>query len=575
MRRIATRWIAILALHQLACAATRSSTLERPASGEHRTQASSLVTPVASTVSVEPAADWDCSRQVELNQQDLGSAVEVPGELALRTLNADLNDSGRSPDGQRCSQAGQRSIVEPDDCREHPGTLAALAQALEIADVRQRDRRLARLEPCHSLTPGLVSALRAELDPTCSDVIAQAALNQSGRAEMSLQIRATLVALAHAARVMRSAAMPRFAGNGKRENVERYRVNTVRPWLAAQTKRIQATGERLGMLDGTGYARAISAMALATAWSQVYIGARSRPVPDSIKRQYDERSRYYGMLDEELSPIRARALQAHAEAAALVSRHGIRHSPLADQWFKTVGAVANRAAYNAAEYLSVTRPTDCAATTPVERLARRIPAFYAGVLFTGSELTEPCVVRGLIDQGISLAHRRAWQQNRPSAEIASLLAYGHVALARRSFDALHFDEALRRLVYVRASRQHLTVDEELLLATACAARSVPWNVAPDEGDRANIRTGFEPLVRYAQTIAPEANRSLALLNAALMAPMAGWALAVQAQGLFNQSMELANGTSAQPCVTKRGWLFGASPWLERRTVDACVIVEPL
>jgi|GEM_PF-3438925 len=299
-----------------------------------------------------------------------------------------------------------------------------------------------------------------------------------------------------------------------------------------------------------------------------------------MKREYEQRTRYYGMLDLALGTLRERAVQAHAAAAVQVSREGIRHSPLADEWFENLGGIAQGPWYHAARELRVPAPPGHRTDTPMARLARRIPAYYSGLLVSGADLNRASIVRSLIEQGLAAAHRRAWLRSPPQAEVASLLAHASVALARRSLDVAYFDEAVRQLSRVRALRQPLSADEDLLLATACAGRRSRWRLDQGVPARPAVTADWQrmlqPLVGYAQTSAPRTNRALALSSAAWFASLNGPELGEHAHRLFEQARELANGTPAQSCIESSATLFGGSGGpFRRELVEPCLIAEPL
>jgi hypothetical protein len=423
----------------------------------------------------------------------------------------------------------------------------------------------------------VISALRAEFDMACGDVIAQSALKKS-RGDEAPDTRAALVALAYASRLARNRlALPRFTGESDEKNLEHYRTKVLRPWLQAESARIEPSDAQLKKLGDYSYARAIGAMAVALAWTRVHGTVRSNPIPDTMKRLYEQRTRYYGMLDDELSYVMQLKVRADTEAAALVSRYGIRHSPLADAWYKGVAGSWNQGA--AANQLHMPRPPGCAASSTAARLASQIPSFYAGLFVARSEATQPCVVAGLIEQGLSIAHRRAWRDTPPGADVASLLALGSFAVARRSFDPVYFDESVRQLARVREQRHALTADEELLLATSCAARGVSWvlSARPNEAHPRATEAAVRPLLQYAQSSAPKANRALALLNAAQLLRMGAPEVAERSYGLYHQAKDLAIGTPAQPCVENSADSFGEyQNWARFRTAKgACVMAEPL
>ncbi len=504
----------------------------------------------------------------EVFPENLGpAAAEAQMSSALPERGRDILEivPGLSRAPERCKP---RMRAPGNKCNDWSTAWALLDGALSTEDAAARDQRLWLVEACPMLEPGLVRALRAELDPPCGEVIVAPLLAARGSL-LSVEWIDILSGLALASRLHRAIApLPQYRGRATKVGVEQYRSKTLAPWCIEQMARLQQLEAQVNRLDRGRYGEAMAKAALAGVWHSLSISARQNAIPEEVKRNYEERSRYYGTMDQELAAARQRAESLDVVAATLLSRQGIRRSPIVNAWYLASRTNTVSSYVRALHLLRLPRPLEYPAVTPQQRVARRLPSYYAGRVFSVTDIRDVVLVRGLIENGLAVSHRRGWAQGTVSSEIAILLAHARVALGRRTWDSLQFDEAIRLLRGARDKSQQSS-DVQLLLATAMAARSRSRN--SDLLGEGNARiTHWEALGALAEGAAPLVTKSFALANLALLRFVGiSDEEAVIPQQLLERSFAGAAGTDLAPCLRELGMTslkFIAAP-------SACTITE--
>jgi hypothetical protein len=443
-----------------------------------------------------------------------------------------------------------------------------LADALEVGDIASRDRKLWRLERCSAFPGGLIRALRAELDPDCGDVIIKSLLDDP-KVQLPADIASTLAGLVHAAWFRRAVSpLTSLKGGVGPEDIRRFlRADLVR-WRDAQVKRLTALEPSVQTLPAGSYGQAVAALALATAWHELGQGARRTSIPDWVKKDYELRTIYYGGLDESLEASIQHAQQLSVKASNLASRHGIRTSPIAKAWLRS--AVPEWRYPWVLGKLLLPIPPAFAAETPRERAALRLLSYYAGLLLTEHDLENARVVRGLVANGLALAHRRYWAKHPPSDEIRELLAYARIAVARHTFDAIHFDEAIRLLQTIDARVQG-TPELQLLLAVATAARTLSRGVESIWDTTLRV-THWEPLQDFAEHCTVGYLRAFALADQAILRSLnADESTAFEVDRVWRRSLQAAAGNGAEDCIEYQGDLLQ----FRRRPHKPCTLADPL
>jgi hypothetical protein len=514
--------------------------------------------------------DPPLGQEVLPSEPDPTASAAITDETRAALRASRVAVPGLAPPPQSC----QSRIVVPSRatdsrCADASTAWPLLADALEVGNVAARDRKLAWLERCTAFPHGLVRALRAELDPSCGDVILDPLLADP-KLQVSNALATTLLGLVHAARLKRAVStVPALKGATRPQDVRQFLQVKLAQWRDDHLQRLSALEASVHALPVDSYGQTIASLALATAWHELALGARRAPAPGSIIKDYELRTLYYGGSDDALESTSQHAVQLSIAAAALASRHGLRGSLIANAWHR-VAAQSRRYPKLLSELLLPKAP-ETPAQTPRERIAYRLPSYYAPLLFSKQDLDDPRVVRGLIANGLAAAHRQHWKQHAPGDGIAELLVYGRVALARHTFDTIHLDEAIRLLQSIRVRVQG-SPELQLLLGIATAARTAtrsPHTV----WDTTLSVTGCEPLQDLAEHCSVAYVRAFAFANQAVLRSLnASEDKALDIERLWGLARQAVTGTDAEACIS-----YQAGFWLESRNQRhaVCTLADPL
>ena len=489
-------------------------------------------TKVASPAVIEPPLEHEKlpdSRRISIDRNAGGWAFTYGFQTAVPGL------PGAAPS---CSARGQSIARQPNTkCADASSAWSLLADALELTDTTARDRQLWHLEACPAFAPGLMRALRAELDPNCGDVIAKPFL-KSPSLEVTDELIDALAGLAQAARLHRAITpLTPFKGPPTLDGIDRYRTLVLVPWRDAQLARLSVLGAQIqGLVDG-GYGKTQALIALAQARHDLARRLRAAPIPDAIRRDSEMRTRYYSGIDDETAKVVKDNAALDAYTACLASRQGNRRA--------FVGLESSFASILSRLKLPV--PPAYTPQTPKQRAAHRLPAYFAGLLLSSEDISDARIVRGLIDNGLSIPHRRAWAQNKPTADVAELLAYARVRLARHTSDVIHFDEALF-LLSDMPERVRQSPELQLLRATATAGRTGPRTSQGSGAVNAHI-TQLEALRVLAASPVVTSVKIFAVVNQALFQLQgADDAGTMTAYRLLYGAYRAAERTDIAPCV---------------------------
>jgi hypothetical protein len=253
-----------------------------------------------------------------------------------------------------------------------------------------------------------------------------------------------------------------------------------------------------------------------------------------VKRSHESRARFYASLDAELAKFKARKGALLLRAAERIALQGVHRGVDADRWYSFFRARDLS--------LRLEAPPLVVASSASERVVASVPAFYAQRLFAERLLDDPRLFRLLAEPGIPPESRRRLEQRALSAADAEVLAYFHAALAQRSAQPAHWNEALR---WLEAANPRSPA-AELLLATA---RSALLCVPAPESPAPACELGS--LDRFAETSAPARLRAFALSNAAVFATrdntLAGFERAAQR---LSKARALAPDLATQRCLVR-------------------------
>lgn len=434
--------------------------------------------------------------------------LPVPSARGSRELPKALASvRGVSPPPSRC---GMRSVSVKPARACGAQALERLASAVEL-DAAKRDTALSELEGCTEFPAGMVRALRADSMRECADSLVAPYLARA-QGKVDAELGDALLALALAARFDRAVRAPqRFTGAGTERDVAKYRADVLAPWKERELAKLSDLDAAAAVVGTSGYAATIVTLARERALRTLYRLGRGAPIPDQIKKDYELRTRYYGMVDATLADVSERRNVLEAQASEQVSRQGLHRSPDTDarypSGYPNPGWGARDDGYFG--FLLLEPPPGTDASTTTERIVRKIPSFYAELLFGDGVVNDARLLGALVESGLSPRQRYSLSQRTLSEAEVELLAYFHATLAQRTRAARHWDEA----VLLLEPLTHRSPRAELVLATARAARTGPRDVRES---KLEPRRAFDvsALEAFASGSLPVRYRAFALNNAA-------------------------------------------------------------
>jgi len=372
--------------------------------------------------------------------------------------------------GKSCGEWVKRRKAKAPACKDRPSSLLALDTALNEADSVKRDAALAALEDCAGLPPGLARALRADLAPTeCADVLVEPLLSKppKGTSNAVLQVLTGQVLAGRLARL--GGDMPEMKAPYERQRILEHIKGPVARWLISQTGAIEdisQTGSKLG-----SYGRALVAIEAGMADMRLVESARSVPTP----KEWDQelKSVYIAALEEVMEPRKKRGRDAALLGLGGMASLGVISDPRLDKVRGFLTRLYRGRRIDALDALALPPLAPLAGKTVEQRLAARLPTFYAGQLLDPAALGDVDALRAWVERGLPLALRAALKDATLSAEQRRLMAQARLELGKRYWRRFDFDEAI-----AATSKESPRSDEaSLLMATALALRGGPENAA--------------------------------------------------------------------------------------------------
>ncbi len=422
--------------------------------------------------------------------QDLStSSGESDVETAPQGPRADLlypaPDAVPSPPTS-CQQAGPLPPATPcEKARER------LAEALALPP-QERDGSLAKLEACQEFEPGLVRALRADLDgDNCADLLVAKVVGEKAKDSaptLSADLQEALVGLGLAARLRRLAGEPPTAPQSREKAaLDEYYKTELFPWVESQASAIYAVARQGKELRG--YGKGVVALEAGNADMRFVEIVRAAPIAEEIAQYQEARDLYYATLDEQLEPRKARG-----SAAALVGmRHmallGVRRSPRVDAARGLLSRAYGGRRVNALDTLLLPPVPAEKAQDAATAIASRVPTVYATALI-GPAPVSAALVRAHLQMGMTTALRRTVESDARDPTTLLYLARALFEQGRTYFRAQDFQDAYNLLTQIldqtpeaptkpaapRLSRQERD-DAVLLRALAVALIAGPKDAA--------------------------------------------------------------------------------------------------
>ena len=367
-----------------------------------------------------------------------------------------------------CDAFAKRKAA-PVDCANQ---IAGLSEALSNPTVSQRDALLVGLEGC-AFPKGLVRALRAELaPPTCADVIVTPVASNPGKG-MPGVIHDALIGLGIAGMLARAANdPPKMTAKPTKKAVDAFIQNEMLAWVSKEANAIEQLS-RLGA-QLRFYGKGVVAVEAGMAEMRFVDAIRSVPVPLEFENDPELRETNLQSLERALGPRKKRGRDAALVGLGTLATVGVLRDPRVERTRKLLSRMFGGRPMNALDALLLPPFSPVTASTPAQELARRLQTFYAGQVFAADVVSDPKILRMLVEKGLSLPHRIALrgQANLP-AEVRLLSARAHLELGQNYWRRVDFDEATHLL----SGWEQRPAEGNLILALALALRGGHANAA--------------------------------------------------------------------------------------------------
>jgi hypothetical protein len=428
-------------------------------------------------VSIEPAPAPAPPAPAKEDPFALTGAVrdEPITAIAPGPVNAKLDKppKGVGAPSAACAAFVKRKATGANACGS-AGPLPPLDTALAESDPARRDALLADAESCTAIPAGLVRALRAELAPReCADVLVEPVL-AAPPAGLSPAIHHALFGLALGARLARTVgAAPKLAPPYDRKRVVAHLQGPMRAWILEQVAAIEELSKQ-----GIGlalYGKGVVAIEAGLAEMRFVDAVRSGPIPDEFLKDPELKNLYFSVLDEALEPRKARGRDAALVGLRELAFAGVIRDDRVDRARRLLSELYGGRRVDALDGLLLPPPPPAQPTTAEERVAAKLPTFYAGLLLDPECALRPGTLRGLLERGIPVPERlRLRAASSLPADVAALYARARLELGRLYWRAYDFDQAASLASDAGKERP---ADVTAILATALALRGGPEDVA--------------------------------------------------------------------------------------------------
>lgn len=376
---------------------------------------------------------------------------------------------------ETCTAFDKRKPGARPSCTDERSAHDSLDAAMALTEPAARDGALLALEPCGSLPVGLVRALRAELaPPECGDVIVGSLLGNPP-AKMEGTIYDALVGLALSGRLSRAAvAPPQLDPPYTKETVTKYIDSAMGAWVKQQASAIQS----LALLGAKlrHYGKAVVAVEAGLADMRFIDAVRKVPVPEEIAKFDEAKEKYFQRLELQLEARKQRGRDAALVGLGQLAQIGVIRGLRVDRARAILSRMYGGSPIDALDGLLLPPLAPADGATADQRLAARLPTFYAGLVIHAEAVGEPAMLRMLIEKGIPIAHRIVLAKTDLSPVHRMLYARGRFELGQNYWRSVDVDEAIRLLSEWPGGAER-PPEATLLLALGIALRSGPANAA--------------------------------------------------------------------------------------------------
>ena len=408
-------------------------------------------TPPNTPASVTPTATATAAPQPEAARPDVYMpqgpfAGETLPTVETAPLAAGALTLGKAPAGVTkapavCDEYAKNKPAAAPACGDRDSALAELDKALALAApgadgaappadaVKARDAALAALESCAGIPAGVVRALRADLAPAaCGDVLAEPLLKKPPK-DLRADVHEALFGMALAARLGRAGgAFPELSPPFSKDRVKKHVDGPIARWMKDVATAVQDMSEAATKLRF--YGGAIAAVAAGNADLALVEQVRGAPIPDEMQKDEEARNIYYASLDEALEPRKKRGRNAALVGLIKFAEVGAVHDGRVKEARRLLSKLYGGRRIDALDRLMLPAAPAAPSGSVDERLAARLPSFYAGILLDPKVTSQAGVLAAFTSRGLPLAHRQALSAASPSPDLAPHVARAHLALGQ-------------------------------------------------------------------------------------------------------------------------------------------------
>jgi hypothetical protein len=307
----------------------------------------------------------------------------------------------------------------------------------------------------------------------CGDALVASLVN-SPPAGIDGAVYATLRGLATAARIARTGnAPPKLAAPFDRKKVEEFVGGPMKEWMLAQAGAIETLSKE--GLKLSSYARGIAAIEAGLAELRIVEAVRGAPVPAEFAKDTERANIYYAQLDELLEPRKDRGRDATLVGLRDLAQAGVLHDARVDRARSFLSRLYGGRRIDALDALLVPPLGKAEPSNTQERLAMKLPTFYAGLLLPREAAKTPGFLRSLLERGVPVVHRLALRDGELSPDVKRLYARFRLEFGRTHLRALDFDQAAVLLAGLPDAER--TDEDKLMRALVEALRNGPEDAA--------------------------------------------------------------------------------------------------
>ena len=360
-------------------------------------------------------------------------------------------------------------------CADRAAGLAALDGAMGESDTAKRDARLLDLEACAGLPAGVARALRAELAPIeCGEAILAKTL-AAPPAGLDGNVYHAMLGLSIASRFARAAQSPPvLAAPFTRPRVIEFTSGPMKTWFGEQATAIEAIS--IAAKELSYYGKAVLAIEAGTAEMRLVEIVRNAPIPAELDKDLELKNQYYATLDQGLDPRKNRGRDAALVGLREMALVGAIHDARVDRARGLLARLYGGRRVDALDALLLPALPPAAPANAEERLAGKLPTFYAGLLLDPAAASRPGTMRMLLERGVPLGHRNALRTATLTADTRALFARARLELGRLYWRAVDFDQAAQLAAAWPAGTARPD-DATFTLAVAIALRNGPDDAA--------------------------------------------------------------------------------------------------